>query len=82
MTRPHYIVDLFFPDGTRPGGLRADSFTIAAGTDEGTIREPEIASIITPPSVGPRVKPAFFRVSRVFRKRTEVLFDSSKVHPS
>lgn len=80
--RYSYRVDVFYRDEWAPDGVRQESHTIAACDDEHAIREAKITSVITPPSVAPQIGPAFFRVRKVFRKREEVIFDSSKVHPS
>ena len=77
--RYHYMIDFFFPDTSQVDGVRKEAHRIVASGDSEAIKESEIATIGARPSFGPPVKPKFFRLRKVFRKREEVIYDSSKV---
>ena len=74
----HYAMDLFFPNANEMDGFRKESSTIAAAGDAEAIRECQRLSAVARPYLGPSVPPEFFQVRKVFRRRHEIIFDSSK----
>jgi len=71
----HYMVDLFYLEGGGPEGALKRSYRIVASSDSEAIQEAEAATAKVPS----RTKLTFFRVRKVFRRREEVIHDSSTV---
>jgi hypothetical protein len=66
---PHYMMDKFYRDASRPDGVRKESCRIAASSDSEAIREAKMVAIAETPD--------HFRLRIVARKGDTIIYRST-----